>query len=157
MITLNAMLFTGKMGMESWCCDSAGMKNVGRCQAHQITPRMRAAASGRRRWSRRGRAKPRHPNSSPQRAGIGDEGEGQKVEEPVPRGKVREEVGSQEPSGDQIQCGETDEDGDVPRKSGPARNGAGEQAADTCPAVGACCHDDAGDGWAEGGHVVERV
>ena len=155
MITLNARMFTRKMGIESWCCDSAGMKNVGRCQAHQITPRMRAAASGRRRWSRRGRAKPAaHVHEA---AGIGDEGEGQKVEEPVPRGKAREEVGSQEPSGDQIQCGEADQDGGVPRQSGPARNDAGEQAADTGPAAGACCHDDASDGRAEGGQEVERV
>ena len=70
--------------MESWSCLSAGMKNVGRRQANQIAPRMRAAASGCR----------------PQRAGIGDEGEGQKGVEPGPAGKALEEDGrSQEPCG----------------------------------------------------------
>ena len=104
--------------MESRCHGSAGMKNVGRRQAHQIAPRMRAAAS---------EAAP--PELLAQRAGIGDEGEGQK---------------GVEPGGGQIQCGETDEDGGVPRQRGPARNGAGKQAADTGPAAtGACRHDDA--------------
>ena len=92
-----------------------------------------------------------------QRACIGDEREGQKVDEPAPRGKACEEAGSEKLSGDQIQCGETDEYRDVPRQSGPARNEAGEQAADTGPAVGACHHDDASDRRAEGGRIVEGV
>jgi hypothetical protein len=50
--------------------------------------------------TRQGEAAP--PELLAQRAGIGDEGERQKGEEPVPRGKAREEVGIQEPSGDQI-------------------------------------------------------
>src|SRR5579862_1463205 len=41
------------------------MKNVGKCHANQIAPRMSAAAIGDRRESSRGSANPRHPNSSP--------------------------------------------------------------------------------------------
>ena len=157
MITLNARLFTRKIGIESWCCESVGMKNVGRCQAHQVCAENegggeRAPALEQ---TRQGETAP--PELLAQRAGIGDQREGQKGEKPGPCGKAREEVGIQEPGGDQIQCGKTDEDSDVPRHSGPARNDACEQAADTCPTVGACCHDEAGDGRAEGGHVVQRV
>ena len=138
--------------MESWCCGSAGMKNVGRGKAHQIAPRMRAAASGRRRSSRRGKAKPRRSNSSPSGpvsvTRVRAEGRG--------AGASREgALGSWEEPG---AVRETDDDGGVPRPSGPPRNGAGEQAADTGPAAaGACRHDGAGDGGTEGGHLVERV
>jgi hypothetical protein len=63
------------------------MKNVGRCQAHQITPSMRAATSGRRRLSIRG-SETAPPELLAQQAGIVDESEGQEGEEPAPRVKA---------------------------------------------------------------------